>query len=105
MPINIAEEKVFPLGEVPDHVPKRRGGKKLNASTAFRWHSNGLRGIKLEVVRVGGTMCTSDEALQRFFDRLTAADSPQATSPEIRTSAERAREIWKAEAELHRRGC
>jgi hypothetical protein len=36
--------------------------------------------VKLEVIKVGGTTCTSQEALQRFFDRLTG-DMPVITRP------------------------
>ena len=36
------------------------------------WARNGIRGVRIETIRVGGTLCTSLEALQRFFDRLSA---------------------------------
>jgi hypothetical protein len=52
-------------------IPRRRGRSgRLHVSTMWRWALKGIRGIKLEVVKVGGTLCTSAEALQRFFDRL-----------------------------------
>jgi hypothetical protein len=35
-----------------------------------------VRGIRLEVIRVGGTLCTSVEALQRFFERLASPLAP-----------------------------
>lgn len=47
--------------------------------TLWRWAKKGLNGpdgqkVHLEIVRVGGTNCTSIEALQRFFDRLQGED-------------------------------
>ncbi len=36
----------------------------------YRWATEGLRGVHLETIQVGGTLCTSIEALQRFFERL-----------------------------------
>ena len=42
--------------------------------TIYRWATKGMRGFRLETIRIGGTLCTSHEALQRFFDRLTEAD-------------------------------
>ena len=65
-------ESLVPLGEAARFVPPRRGGKAAHPSTLFRWAAHGLRGVRLEVVQVGGTKCTSREALHRFFDRLGA---------------------------------
>jgi hypothetical protein len=46
-----------------------------------RWSTKGLRGIRLETIRVGSTTCTSLEALQRFFDGLTALDGGHVAPP------------------------
>jgi hypothetical protein len=73
--IPIAEEEVFPVGQVPKHVPPLRGGKRLAPSTGFRWAKVGVDGVILETICVGGTLCTSKQALQRFFERLSAARS------------------------------
>lgn len=69
--IDIRTETVLALADVPDHLPRRRGGRRVAAATVHRWARKGLRGLKLEVIQVAGTRCTSVEALQRFFDRLT----------------------------------
>jgi hypothetical protein len=68
-------------------------------STIYRWATAGVAGVKLETIRVGGTLCTSFEALQRFFERLTEGNSvrPQ-------TTRQRQREIATAEAELEQAG-
>ena len=39
--------------------------------TLYRWSAKGIRGVRLETIRVGGSLCTSVQALQRFFDRLS----------------------------------
>ncbi|MBX3437201.1 MAG: DUF1580 domain-containing protein [Planctomycetaceae bacterium] len=44
-----------------------------NISTLHRWRLHGVRGHKLETVLVGGRRFTSDEALERFIARTTAA--------------------------------
>jgi hypothetical protein len=49
-------------------------------ATLYRWAQTGIRGIRLETIMVGGTRCTSTEALQRFFDMITAACEPVAPS-------------------------
>jgi hypothetical protein len=100
MPIIVAEETVIPLAEVPKYVPTRRGGKKLHAATAFRWVKDGVRGVKLESLRVGGTLCTSVQALQRFFERLSETDGRADQPPAVRSPAARERAIAKADAEL-----
>jgi hypothetical protein len=46
-------------------------------------------GVKLEVIRVGGTLCTSVEALQRFFDRL-ANHSPTVGEASAKTKPDQA---------------
>ena len=74
--MDIQSEHVFPLGDLPRQkcIPRRRGGKRLHKSTGFRWVQRGLRGVRLEAIRIGGTLCTSVEAVQRFFDALTHGD-------------------------------
>jgi hypothetical protein len=102
MPIVVAEETTFPLAEAPDHIPTRRG-KKVHVATVFRW-KDGMRGVRLETIRIGGTLHTSVEALQRFFERLSATDGGQDRDATPRSPAARQRAIGKAERELDRLG-
>ena len=74
--IRFASETVIPLTKVGDHIPPGRFGKRLHRATAFRWARYGLRGVKLETIRVGGRACTSLEALERFFALLTESAAP-----------------------------
>ena len=73
--IDISKEQVLPLTGATKHVPSRRRGKPTHVATLYRWSDPGLHGIRLEVIQCGGTLCTSLEALQRFFNRLTAVKS------------------------------
>ncbi|WP_410001163.1 DUF1580 domain-containing protein [Stieleria sp. JC731] len=76
MAIDVFNEEVVSFAEAAKRLPKIRNGKKLHLSTLFRWAqagkiaNDGMR-VRLETIQVGGTRCTSLEALQRFFDRLT----------------------------------
>ncbi|WP_088257342.1 DUF1580 domain-containing protein [Fimbriiglobus ruber] len=73
MPIDIAKERVVSFREAArDLCPRRRHGRKPHVSTFYRWAARGL-----ETIRVGGQLCTSVEALQRFFDRQTRTDNPR----------------------------
>jgi len=76
MPFDPSVETPLPLEQVPkiSWLPRRRHGRKIDKSTLFRWVQHGLRGVRLEALRVGGTLCTSEAALKRFFARLSAAD-------------------------------
>jgi hypothetical protein len=86
------ESPPVPLADVPDLpcIPRRRLGRKLHRSTVFRWVNPGVRGVRLEVIRVGNVLCTSLAALERFFQRL-AALPPAAARPSDRRREDLAR--------------
>lgn len=93
--LDLETEHVFPLTDGGQHLPRRRGGRKPHPSTMYRWAKTGIRGVKLETIRVGGTLCTSTAALQKFCARLTDADagtvpSPVHLTPNSRRAAEKA---------------
>jgi hypothetical protein len=46
-------------------------GRPVHIATIYRWANKGVRGIRLETVMVGGRRLTTQEAMTRFFDRLT----------------------------------
>lgn len=97
--IEIQNEEVISFADATLRLPRRRKGKRPHVATLYRWAQHGVRGIRLEVIQVGGTMCTSLEAIQRFFNRLTDPDTP--TTQLTRT---RKREIEQADRELERAG-
>jgi hypothetical protein len=61
-------------------LPRRQTGREIHVATILRWVKFGLAGVRLEAVRIGATLCTSEPALRRFFAALTAAD-PMLTPP------------------------
>lgn len=58
--------------------------------------------IRLEIVRVGGTNCSSMEALPRFFDRLN--DIGPVDPPRTLTQAAQERQAKEANKILGQRG-
>ena len=100
--IDISSEAVVTLTQATQHLPRRRKGKRPAVSTIFRWAQHGCRGIRLETIQVGGSKCTSIEALQRFCERLTQDANPQAEP--TRTIARRRRAAEAAVRELEREG-
>jgi hypothetical protein len=105
MAIDLSEE-LIPLTQIPAQpfVPRRRRGTRLNVATVFRWANAGVRGIRLETIRFGGTLCTTRSALLEFFRRLTRQASDESVSPPPRTPRPRALAGEKAARELEKAG-
>lgn len=104
MAIDIFAEEVVSLADATKRLPKIRNGKNLHLSTLFRWAQGGKLAndgsrVRLETIQLGGTKCTSLEALQRFFDRLTG-NQEVVTPPSItRREAQRRHEQAMKELE------
>ena len=71
--INTSLEPTFPLAKAARKHASSRGDGPLNPSTLHRWRFPGIGGIRLECIKIGGVWHTSEQALQRFFEKLTAA--------------------------------
>jgi hypothetical protein len=95
-------ETLISLADVAKHLPRRRAGKRPHISCIYRWTTSGCKGVILESLQVGGTRCTSKEALARFFRRLTQGDRPEV--PEVRTVARRQSDMERAMRELEKAG-
>ena len=70
------DEQLITLTEATRRLPKV-DGKKISVCTLWRWCRRGLRGVSLEYVRVGRKICTTREALLRFFTDLAETDDPE----------------------------
>ena len=95
-------ETLLSLTEAAKSLPARRAGKRPHVRCLYRWSTAGCRGVILETIQVGGTRCTSKEALARFFRRLTTGDA--ADVPATRSVAQRQRAAEKAMRDLERAG-
>ena len=96
------QETLLSLTEAARSLPARRRGKRPHISCLYRWSTSGCRGVILETIQIGGTRCTSREALSRFFGRLTQEANPQAET--TRTVTRRRRAAEAAERQLQREG-
>jgi len=71
---------LIPLSDVPflPIVAKRLriAGRKgpIDYSTLWRWWHDGLRGVRLEVVKIGDQPCTTQQAVADFFAAVRRAD-------------------------------
>ena len=95
-------ESIVSLADAARLCPRRRGGKRPHISCLYRWTVDGCRGVVLECVQIGGTRCTSHEALARFFERLTSQSRGEV--PMRAASQKRQRELADAERELEEEG-
>ena len=100
MPINLSHEQVLTLRDATRFLPRYRKGRRVHVATLYRWASAGIRGIRLETLKLGGRIVTSEEALQRFADRCSSADPIR----KAHSSRKRRREIERAKEELDRAG-
>lgn len=97
---DITLEDLLALADVPNELPERRGGRKPHISCVYRWSTTGCKGIRLETIQIGGTRCTSRQALSRFFKALSEISGLAPKEPSGKTPAARARSIASAEQEL-----
>ncbi len=65
-----ANETLIPISKAPAHIPSRP-----HVATVWRWIKNGVRGVTLDTIVIGGKRYTSREAIQRFMEATTAASS------------------------------
>jgi hypothetical protein len=95
MAIDTATETLRSFSEAARRLPPLRKGRPVHPATLWRWATRGVRtrdgiSVRLETLKLGGTCCTSDEALARFF-RALSADRLQ--SPETADRLNLPREI------------
>ena len=93
--IDVANENLVPLGQVPTIVPSSHPGKRLNIATVWRWATHGVRGVQLESILIGGARYTSREAVARFVDALNGTRDGAPAAP-VPTPARRQRQRERA---------
>ncbi len=50
------------------------GGRRMHVATVYRWAQRGLKGVRLETLKCGGTTVTTRPALLRFIQRLNGIE-------------------------------
>jgi Protein of unknown function (DUF1580) len=70
-------EALFP---VPAAV-ERATGQRPHPSSCHRWRLRGIRGVRLETLRLAGRRVTSVEAVRRFIDAITRATDGDVLAP------------------------
>lgn len=82
--IDIETEQMLSIKAAREWL-RGRTGHAPHRNTIRDWARVGLKGVVLETVRIGGTVYTSVEAMQRFSDRR---QGPDAVTPSRRRTRE-----------------
>ena len=107
-----ASEQLITLTEAAKLLP-RVNGRKPAVCTLWRWCRKGLRGQFLAYVRVGRRICTTRQAMLRFFTDLAEIDQqhgpagyskPTSLKRKSVTSRERQRALAEADRILEEVG-
>ena len=78
MSTDTRNEELHTLEGIRQFLPRTaRTGKPVHPSVVFRWITRGLKAgdgtiVRLKGVKAGNRLCTTIEAVDRFFDDLTA---------------------------------
>ncbi len=102
--IDTTAERVVTLAQAAAELPLPAAGSQDPRLDPLPLGDVGmLRRVVLETIQVGATRCTSREALQRFYERLSAG-RPGDGRGLPRTTARRLRDSEAAARELERLG-
>lgn len=66
----------IPLSRLPDFLPPNRNGKKRHRSAVYRWAKDGVRGVRLQCWQLPDGLYTTLEAVNAFYQQLTAKSQP-----------------------------
>jgi hypothetical protein len=99
--IDLEIEKPISLREATKLRPLQKNGRPPHISALYRWCHGGCRGIVLESIVIGGSRCTSVEAIDRWITLLTAKANHQPVDDQpARTPTRRQRDHDRADASL-----
>lgn len=88
------------LQEAAQFVAETTGARRPHINTLLRWTRKGVRGVKLDAVRVGRTFWTTRDAVAAFLAKLNStpetASSVVAAEVLQRQRAEHARQVHAA---------
>ncbi|MCE9563187.1 MAG: DUF1580 domain-containing protein [Planctomycetes bacterium] len=76
MELDLINDRLIALSEVPEMIPPGRGGKRTHLKTVERWIANGVRlgngeRVRLEVVQLAGRRLTTAKRLAAFIEKQT----------------------------------
>jgi len=73
--MSLENERLIDFAEAARNLPRTSAGRHMSVKTVYRWAAHGIKGVRLEAVKVGARWMTSVEACWRFFRELTTAET------------------------------
>ena len=70
MAIDVKTETLITMTQAKTAFP----GRTVGMASLTRWRVDGVRGVKLETLLVGGLRYTSKEAIQRFIEAQNSSE-------------------------------
>ena len=93
--MDIVKRGWFPLAEAARRLPLTRN-KPVHISTLVRWIQRGVRGVKLEAIRLGGRWYTSSDAIDTFIGTSPARRSSRRSQANPRAMRTRTASLSRA---------
>ena len=83
--IDPIKEELIPFSKLSSWCEKNLGNR-VSPSSLHRWRLNGIRGVKLETILIGGRRYSSPQKICEFFQRATIAQDgpPRLSGPSCR---------------------
>lgn len=103
--IDPTKDRLFPLTKVEDEcpwLPPPARGERRAMSTWRTWAAKGVRGVRLQTLKLGGVTYTSEQAVIEFMRVTASKDGDAFFNPP--TPAARRRQIEQAQRELSAAG-
>ena len=71
-------ETLIRTKDVPSQpfIPEGSRGR-ITEKTVYNWMNRGVKGVKLDALKVGGFLCTTKTALLAFFQAVSASKAPE----------------------------
>jgi len=85
-------------------VFERKTGRRPNPCTAWRWSTKGIKGIRLQVIFMGGSRLTTEQWVQDFIDAVSKVNmAKHEAAPPMQTPRQQERNAEKAAKKLAKR--
>jgi len=81
--INLETDELIPVSK----LVQTRLGRRIAPATLWRWRTKGTRGVRLPMVLVLGSWCSTPKALTEFLRESSEAGMPQPAPPVERDEA------------------
>ena len=83
---------------------EKKTGRRPNPCTTWRWSAKGVKGVKLQVLFVGGTRLTTEEWVQDFIDAVSRVNmAKHEAAPPMQPPRQQERNAEKAAKKLAKR--